>query len=135
MTSDLRDENIETAEVRRRVQLPSQYFGEGNCVVGDRLYWITWKNKICFVYNVHDFELVRQHHYDTEGKRYLHCLISSGWGLTFDGTNIIMSDGSPTLYFRDPETFQVVKTVTVTDPSNGGHVRNLNELEFVDGCT
>ena len=67
MNSDLRDENIETSEVRKRVQLSTQYFGEGNCVVGDKLFWITWKNKVCFVYNIHTFELVQQHHYDTEG--------------------------------------------------------------------
>ncbi len=97
----------------------SQVFAEGIAIVGDFIYQLTWREGICFVYSKDDLELQKVFYYNGEG-----------WGLTYDGENLIMSDGSATIYFRDPETFQVVKTIRVQD--NGIPVTNLNELEYID---
>jgi glutaminyl-peptide cyclotransferase len=119
--SDLREVDIETGEVLRQVDVPAEFFAEGLALVNDRLIQITWQENIAFVYNAETFEQVGTFEYETEG-----------WGLCYDGDVLYMSDGTPTLYTRDPETFELLAEVLIT--FQGETVGNLNELECVDGA-
>src|SRR5690349_8112376 len=118
--SVVREVEINTGTVKREIRIPDEYFGEGCVVAGDKLFQITWQNHKGFVYNFSDLKKVGEWTYTHEG-----------WGLTYDGTNLILSDGTATLRFLNPRTYAVVKTVEVTD--NGKPIDNLNELELVKG--
>lgn len=118
--SSLSKINLATGEVLQSKRLSRRYFGEGIEVVGDRIYQLTWRANIVFVYDKESFDLLDSHYNPTEG-----------WGLAFDGEHLIMSDGSSTLRFKDPETFSDQRTVQVT--LNGNAINNLNELEYIDG--
>ncbi len=118
--STLRRVDLPTGRVERVQPLDSAFFGEGLALVEDRLYQLTWEAGVAFVYRRDDFRLLETFRYEGEG-----------WGLTFDGEQLIMSDGTATLRFIDPENFSVTGTVTVRDGERA--VRDLNELEYVDG--
>ncbi|MGD8397111.1 MAG: glutaminyl-peptide cyclotransferase, partial [Candidatus Eiseniibacteriota bacterium] len=118
--STLRRVALETGAVLQRVDLDDEYFGEGITLFGDRIIQLTWTSRVAFVYDAVTFARVGQFIYPTQG-----------WGITHDGTRLIMSDGTPTLYFRDPETFAELGRITVTD--GGVPVQRLNELESIDG--
>lgn len=118
--SSLRRVALKTGEVRQKVDLAPHYFGEGIVVIGDRIVQLTWKSGTGFVYDRATFE--RQQTFTYPGE---------GWGLTFDGRRIIMSDGTDTLRFWDPETFEEQGRLRVHD--RGQPVGQLNELEYVDG--
>jgi len=118
--SKLRSVVPETGRVVREVALPRQYFGEGITLWKDRVIQLTWKSRTGFVFNKESFELLERFRYDGEG-----------WGLTHDANHLIMSDGSATLRYLDPESFEVVKSLRVTD--QGRPVDQLNELEYING--
>ena len=118
--SSLRLVELETGEVRQSRELADQFFGEGITVFGDRIVQLTWQSQVGFVYAKDSFELVQEFSYSTEG-----------WGLTHDGQRLIMSDGTPTLHFLDPETFQETGAVEVYDQE--GPVNRLNEMEYIQG--
>ena len=118
--SSLRKVALETGEVLQIHNLASELFGEGISVVGDRIWQLTWTNGIAFLYDKETFEQLDRVRYPTEG-----------WGLTYDGERLIMSDGTATLYFRDPDTFELLGQVAVHDEQ--GPVVRLNELEYVEG--
>jgi glutaminyl-peptide cyclotransferase len=118
--STLRRVDLETGEVLQAVGLSKEYFGEGIAVLGDRIYQLTWKSGICVVFDRATFELLEVFTYQTEG-----------WGLTTDGEQLIMSDGTNRLFIRDPETFAELDTIDVYDGVRA--IWNLNELEIVDG--
>jgi glutaminyl-peptide cyclotransferase len=118
--STLRRVDLSTGKILKSIRLPSELFGEGLAVVGERLIQLTWKSKLGLVYDSDSFSLMRRFTYETEG-----------WGLTFDGKMLIMSDGSSSLTYLDPVTFMPVRKLTVT--MNGRPVENLNELEFIEG--
>jgi glutamine cyclotransferase len=118
--SSLREVELASGKVLRQVDLPPEFFGEGITVLDDRLYQLTWQNKIGFIYDRKDFRLLSRFGYSGEG-----------WGLTNDGRHLILSDGSATLKFLDPKTFHVVRNVRVTEGERS--VTYLNELEYVDG--
>ncbi len=118
--SELRRVDLASGQVEQSVKLEPQYFGEGVTTWGDRIIQLTWKTRRGFVYDKSSFALLQTFAYPTEG-----------WGLTHDGTQLIMSDGTPTLHFLDPNTFQETKRITVT--ADGAPVVNLNELEYVRG--
>lgn len=118
--SSLRRVVLETGEVVQQINLADPYFGEGIVVLDDRIIQLTWQSRVAFVYNREDFTRTGEFQYATEG-----------WGLTFDGEALIMSDGSNRLYFRDPDTFEVLRTVDVFD--RGQRVNRLNELEYISG--
>lgn len=118
--SSLREEDLETGRVLKEIDVPSRYFAEGLTNWGSTLVQLTWKAHIGFVYDRATFKLLRTFHYPWEG-----------WGLTQDGQHLIMSDGSETLHFLNPNTFEQVRSLRVTD--NGEPVKNLNELEYIHG--
>ena len=104
----------------QQINLDAQYFGEGITVFGDKIYQLTWTSGDVFVYDKESFALQ-----DTLS------ITGEGWGLTHDGTHLILSDGSNTLRYLDPETLEEVRSVTVTD--GGVSVDRLNELEVING--
>ena len=118
--STLRRVELETGTVLKSRALSAQHFGEGVTVCGDRIIQLTWRSQVGFVYDKNSFELRREFTYPTEG-----------WGITYDGRRLIMSDGSSRLYFLDPKDFQVTGSIEVRD--NGQPVSGLNELEYVRG--
>lgn len=118
-SSSLRRVALDNGSVLQEVLLPADYFGEGLTVVNGSLVQLTWQNNTGFVYDK-TFGLVGNFSYSTEG-----------WGLTYDGSRLIMSDGSSNLFFLDPVTFQKVGQVSVHDGNSS--VTNINELEYVNG--
>lgn len=118
--SSLRRVDVATGEVLRQVDLPGQYFAEGLTNWEDSLVQLTWREHQGFVYDKDDFTQTGAFDYLTEG-----------WGLTQDGERLILSDGTSTLSFLDPETFEVIGAVTVTD--QGQEILNINELEYIRG--
>jgi glutamine cyclotransferase len=118
--SSLRRVDLETGEVLQMHRLPDHLFGEGCTVWQDTLVQLTWRAGVGFVYDKESFAVQRRFAYDGEG-----------WGLTHDEERLIMSDGTSTLRFLDPETLEEVERVQVLD--KGEPVVRLNELEWVDG--
>lgn len=118
--SSLRRVELKTGKVVRLLRLSPRVFGEGIALYGNRIIQATWKSQVAFVFDKDSFQFLKVLRYSTEG-----------WGLTYDGEHIIMSDGTPTLHFYDPSTFQEVRAFEVRDDK--GPVAMLNELEYVNG--
>jgi glutamine cyclotransferase len=118
--SSLRRVELTTGNVLQRVDIPGDHFGEGIARAGDRIFQLTWTSGIAYVYDGQSLALLDSMRYQGEG-----------WGLTYDGQALIMSDGTDVLEFRDPSDFSVAKTLQVRD--KGAPLRNLNELEYIDG--
>lgn len=118
--SKLRCLDFPSGKVVRETRLSPELFGEGLALVEDRLIQLTWTTHRGFVYDLANFRLLQEFSYNTEG-----------WGLAYDGKNLILSDGSSDLLYLDPQTFKPVKKVAVR--MNGQPIRGLNELEFIDG--
>jgi glutamine cyclotransferase len=118
--STLREVELATGRVIRQHNLDASLFGEGIALLNERIYQVTWKDKIGFVYNKSDFKLLNKIYYPTEG-----------WGLTTINEKIVMSDGTNILYFYEPEMFTVVSKIEVYD--NEKKVDQLNELEYING--
>ena len=119
--STLRRVEWPSGRVLRRVDLPPDVFGEGLARVGNRLIQLTWRSGRAFVYDAATLRLLWEFRYKGEG-----------WGLTYDGTSLILSDGTDVLTYLDPERFSPTRKLSVT--WNGQPVRNLNELEFIEGA-
>ena len=118
--STLRMDDLETGRVLQSLPLPAKYFGEGLADWGSTLVQLTWLDHVAFVYDRFSFRQLRTLPYDGEG-----------WGLTHDAKNLILSDGTATLRFLDPQTGKVLRKIVVKD--HGRPVDQLNELEFVHG--
>jgi glutamine cyclotransferase len=118
--SSLRRVALETGEVLQQVDLDDAYFGEGITVVEDQIYQLTWQSNVGFIYDRESFARQEEFSYPTEG-----------WGITYDGEQLIMSDGSATLRRWDPETLAEVGRVDVVD--QGRPITRLNELEYING--
>ncbi len=118
--SSLREVNLSTGEVIRSVNLSEDEFGEGITFVDDQIFQLTWKQGIAYRYDVETFEVVQTYNYEGQG-----------WGLAYDGNQLIMSDGSDVLQFRNATTFEVESTLDVT--LNNESLGQLNELEMYDG--
>ncbi len=118
--STLRRLEYPSGKVLKKQDLAANVFGEGLVNWKDELIQITWQSQIAYVWDAKTFAPKNQFNYQGEG-----------WGITQDGENLIMSDGSDKLTFRDPETFAVRRTLPVT--INGRPQANLNELEWIDG--
>lgn len=119
--SSLREVRLETGDVIRQMNLPPQFFGEGLAKVGRQLIQLTWREGVAIVYEFPSLRESRRIGYEGEG-----------WGLSFDGSWLVMSDGSDVLTYREPRNMAVWKTLPVT--LRGRPVRFLNELECVQGA-
>ena len=118
--SSLRKINPFTGGALVTVNLPARFFGEGLTIIGDSIYQLTWRSRQGFIYDKESLQQKGSFTYFTEG-----------WGLTDDGTQLIMSDGTEKLYFLSPKTFGITKVLSVKE--NGAAVDMLNELEYVEG--
>lgn len=118
--SSLRKVELETGKILQKYDMSHDHFGEGITLYENKIIQLTWKSNIGFVYDKDTFELLQQFNYSTEG-----------WGITFDGTHLIMSDGTSMLHFLDPETFIEISKIEVSD--NNSAVTLINELEYVNG--
>ncbi len=118
--SALRRYKLESGELLQTYSLPSNVFGEGIVIYDNKIYQLTWQSHICYEYDLATFKLLRTFEFNTEG-----------WGLAKYKDFLVMSDGSNTLYFLNPETFTEVKRLEVYN--NVGPVVYLNELELIDG--
>jgi len=114
--------DVKTGKIDTKAELDkSVYFGEGIVVLKNKMYQVTYKNQVGFIYDAATYKKIGQFNYANK----------EGWGLTTDGTSIIMSDGSNTLTYFNPEGMTVTKTLSV---SNNGYAEDyLNELEYING--
>jgi len=117
--SSLRRVDLQSGAVEKKIDLPSELFGEGLAWANGRFYQLTWQSKRGFTYD-ENFKPLGGFSYSDEG-----------WGLTWDGKSLVQSDGTDVLTWRDPKTFAAQKQVRVT--WNGRAQRNLNELEWING--
>jgi len=117
--STFREVELATGKVLSKMNFQQKYFAEGSVMLGDKLFILTWLNKVAFVYDARTLEYRQTYSYPREG-----------WGLTTDGKSLIASDGSSRLYFLTPE-FKQERYVDVK--LNGRPQRLLNELEYIDG--
>lgn len=118
--STLRKVELESGEILQIHNLEDDFFGEGITIYDSRIIQLTWKSKLGFVYDKVSFEPLREFGYSTEG-----------WGITHNGEQLIMSDGTSTLYFLNSETFKETARIEVRD--EGKPINMLNELEYVKG--
>ena len=118
--STLRKVDLTTGTVEQQIELPEQFFGEGITIVGDQLFQLTWREGRGFIYDKESFAQQAEFTYPTEG-----------WGLTTDGDQLLMSDGSAQIYRLDAATLKLVETINVHDGAEP--IVNLNELEFING--
>lgn len=118
--SSIRKVEIATGKVLQIYNMPDKYFGEGIAIWKDKIVQLTYQSKTGFVYDKETFKPLREFSYRTEG-----------WGLTHDDKYLIMSDGTPTLSFLDPNTFELVTRVPIY--FRGSLVYNINELEYIEG--
>ena len=118
--STVRKVELQSGRVLQQIKMSPEYFGEGMTVLGGKIYQLTYQTQKGFVYNLDTLEVGKTFTYTGEG-----------WGLTTDGTSLIMTDGTNQIRFIDPATFKVKRTISVFD--HGLAVANLNELEWVKG--
>lgn len=118
--SNLRLVDLKTGEVLESHDLAGDEFGEGITILGDKIYQLTWQSQIAHVYELSSLDEIGTFTYQGQG-----------WGLTTDGTSLVMSNGSDQIVYRDPATFDVTRTIQVQDGNDP--IFNLNELEYIDG--
>ena len=118
--SELRKVDLLTGRVIQRRVLDPQYFGEGITILQNKVFQLTWKSGKGFVYDLNSFALDREFKISGEG-----------WGLSNDGNNLLLSNGSNQILFLDPQTLRIEKRVFVTLDGEPQH--SLNELEYIDG--
>ncbi|MFC2114984.1 glutaminyl-peptide cyclotransferase [Bacteroidota bacterium] len=119
--SSLRKTEIRTGDAVRMRNLPDDVFGEGITILDNKIYQLTYKSQVGFVYEKESFNRIQKVYYQNK----------EGWGLTHDGHNLIMSDGTHRIYYMDPEYFTELKQIEVYNDK--GPMSRLNELEYIDG--
>ncbi len=107
----------------KKIVLSKDLFGEGITILNDKLYYLTWQNRVGFVYDAKTYQRLKEFTYDQK--------IHEGWGLTNDGKNLIMSDGTDKIHFLDTTDLHVIRTIQVRDKNM--RIKEVNELEYVDG--
>ena len=120
-TSSIRRVTLETGEVNKIRDLDQSLFGEGITVLGERIYQLTYKSQVGFIYDLKSFQEIQKVYYQNR----------EGWGLTNNGEELIMSDGTNIIYFLDPEMFTINRQIEVYH--NVGPANSLNELEYING--
>lgn len=118
--SHLMKVNIKDGKAVQKIGIDPSYFGEGITILNNKIFQLTWQEHKVIVYDLATFKKENEFSWDFEG-----------WGITNDGKNLIVSTGSNNLYFVDPASFRILRTVGVT--SNTGPLADLNELEYVNG--
>src|SRR5258706_6457102 len=101
--------------------MPREDFGEGIAMIGDKIYQLTWRQRFGRVFDAKDFKLLKEFTYEGDG-----------WGMTTDGTNLILDQGTHVLKVMDPETFKTVRTIPVMR-EDGRPLMQINELEWIKG--
>jgi glutamine cyclotransferase len=120
--STLRKTDYKTGKVSKSVPLSLDYFGEGITVFNGKIYQLTWKNKVGFIYNADTF---------VQEKTFNYFADIEGWGLTHNDKHLIMSDGTNKIYFLNPETQKMERSINVYSDTSA--ISELNELEWIDG--
>jgi len=114
--------DLKTGKIQTKAEIDKhKYFGEGIVFLNNKIYQLTWKTKIGFIYDAKTFKKIGDFTFPSE----------EGWGMTTDGNHLIMSDGTSNISYLDPDNFKLVKVLEVTD--NNGPVANINELELING--
>lgn len=113
--------DLKTGKIEVKAELDKMYFGEGSVFLNGKIYQLTYKNQTGFIYDGKTFQNIGKFNYTNR----------EGWGLTTDGKSLIMSDGTSYLYYLDPVSFAVTKTLDVAEA--GRVVDFLNELEYIKG--
>lgn len=121
--SELRKVRLETGEILQSFKLPGQVFGEGITIFKDKIFQLTWRARTGFIIDKARFEPLKIFKYPVS---------IEGWGLTTDGENLIVSDGTSILYFINPESYTVSKLLKVYDHT--GPIKKINELEYIEGA-
>jgi len=111
--------DIKSGKALQQINLDSMYFGEGLAILNDTIYQLTWKEHVVHVYTK-DLKKIKEFKINTDG-----------WGITADGSNLIVSDGTSNLYYYEPSTFRLLRTQGITE--NGSPAPNINELEYING--
>lgn len=119
--SNIRIVELTTGKVLKQHKLDKKYFAEGITVLRGKAYQLTWKENTCFVYNASTFFLLKTFKYD----------FGEGWGMTTDGKYLIVSNGSSSIFFIDPETFKIIRHIDVNNQY--GSQSSINELEYIKG--
>jgi glutaminyl-peptide cyclotransferase len=113
--------DLQTGKVKKEYKLENKYFGEGITILNSKIYELTYKNKIGFIYDLNTFKLLNTWSYKS----------IEGWGLANNGHSLIMSDGTENIYFIHPDTYQEERKIQVCNEYN--IVKNINELEYIKG--
>ena len=119
--SSLRKVELETGKVVQKWDMPREDFGEGIAMIGDKIYQLTWRQRLGRVFDAKDFKLLKEFTYEGDG-----------WGMTTDGTNLILDQGTHVLKVMDPETFKTIRTIPVMR-EDGKPLMQINELEWIKG--
>lgn len=112
--------DLESGKNNQKIDLNRAFFGEGITIFNNKIYQLTWQEHKVFVYDLTTFKKIKEFDWSMEG-----------WGITHNDKQLIVSTGSSNIYFVNPETFAIEKTVGVYD--NNGYLDSINELEFVNG--
>ena len=118
--SGLLQVDLINGKIQKKIPLDAKYFGEGITILHDTIFQLTWKENVVFAYTIKDLKKVNEFKINTEG-----------WGITTNGHELIVSDGTSNLYYYNPSTFQLLRTQSITE--GGSLSYNLNELEYIDG--
>lgn len=119
--SKLMKVDLKTGKPLMSIDLDKKFFGEGIVIINDTIYQLTYQEKIGFMYSLKDFKKLGEFTFSSP----------EGWGMTTNGKEIIASDGSSNLYFYQPGTFRLLRSLSITEA--GGLSFNINELEYIDG--
>lgn len=120
--SSVRKTNHTTGKVTQKIELASEIFGEGITILNGKLYQLTYQNNEAYVYDVNSLKKEKTLPYFKK---------MEGWGLTNDGTHLYMSDGTENIYILDPETFELIDSISIYTAAN--KIEEVNELEWIDG--
>ena len=118
--STLRKVDLQTGEILKLYKLDENYFGEGITLYNNKIFQLTWKSNVGFIYDKDSFKLINKFYYNTEG-----------WGITHNDEHLIMSDGTDEIFFLNPQNFKKVYSIKVHDEFKP--ITRLNELEFIKG--
>ncbi len=118
--SKLMINNLSTGKAENKIFLADSVFGEGITMFNNKIYQLTWQNHKVYVYDANTFKKETEFEWPFEG-----------WGITHNDSSLIISTGGSNLYFVNPATFKIERTVGVSD--NNGYIDSINELEFVNG--